>query len=137
LHYPTVFDTIRLMDDPRVLRIITVGLILAALAVVYFLFTGGFAVGKPKVSQKQVTVTPSPVAQATANPSATPSVVGQAQPTAIPSSTAIPTTAYDTLSNRSQGNVQNLPSTGFPVGLAIIFSTSAIVSGFGLRRFPK
>lgn len=106
------------MDDPRVLRIVTVGLILAALAVVYFLFTGGFSVSKSKVSQ-----TPTPSA-----------VLGQnTQPTPTPS----PVSAYNTIANRSQGNVQTLPKTGFPVEMAVVFSISAIVSGLSLRKFPK
>lgn len=124
------------MDDPRVLRIITVGLILAALAVVYFLFTGGFSVNKPKVNQNQTAkVSPSPTSRPTtaATPSATPSVVGQALPTAVPT----PASAYDTITNRSQENVQNLPNTGFPGGLVVVFSISALVAGYSLRRFPR
>lgn len=120
------------MDDPRVLRIITVGLVLAALAVVYFLFTGGFSLGKPRVNQSQTNkVTQSPTPTPTATPGATPSVAGQTLPSPTPSS------AYNALANRAQGNVQTLPRTGFPAGLAVVFSASAIVSGFSLRKFPK
>lgn len=94
------------MDDPRVLRILTIGLVLASLAVGYFLLTGGLGVKSKKV-QTQTTqleeVVESPAPEQTV----------------------------------TQSNVQVLPSTGFPVGLAIIFSVSAIVSGWGLRQFPK
>lgn len=116
------------MDDPRILRIITVGLILAALAVVYFLFTGGFSV-KSKVSQTaKITQTPSPAP--TSNPSSSPSVVGQlTQPTPTPPS------AYNTIARRNQPVVQALPRTGFPAGIAMVFSISAIVSGLSLRKF--
>lgn len=128
------------MDDPRVLRIITVGLILAALAVVYFLFTGAFSGSKTKVSQNQTTSkstpTPSPVVSATPEPS--PSVIGQAQPTPVPTATSsIPPAAARALNNKGGTSLQSLPNTGFPGGLAIIFSASAVAFGFGLRRFPK
>jgi len=32
---------------------------------------------------------------------------------------------------------QTLPATGFPVGLFAIFSASAAIAGYGLRKFPK
>lgn len=31
----------------------------------------------------------------------------------------------------------NLPKTGFPVGLFVIFSASAALAGWGLRKFPN
>lgn len=120
------------MDDPRVLRIITVGLVLAALAVVYFLLTEGLSVGKPKVNQTQTNKTvQSPTPSAVASPSATPSVVGQNTPTPTPAS------AYNTIANRTKGGVETLPRTGFPVGMFVVFSISAVVSGYALRKFPK
>lgn len=106
------------MNDPRVLRIITVGLVLAAIAVGYFLLTGGLS-PKPKKVQTQTTQvykTESPT------PSESPvlSVQSSPAPTNVPS-------AY---------NVQTLPATGFPVGLAFVFSVSAIISGWSLRKYP-
>ena len=131
------------MDDPRILRIITVGLILAALAVVYFLFTGGFSVGKPKVSQNQtakVSPSPTPVITASPNPSATPAVVNQALPTAVPTATAEPvstTGSGGAIASTGAGNsLGALPRTGFPIVLAIVFSFSAVAVGLGLRKFP-
>lgn len=127
------------MDDPRILRIITVGLILAALAVVYFLFTGGFSVGKPKVSQNQtakVSPSPTPVITATPNPSATPAVVNQALPTPIPTATAEPVGATAVASSGAGNSLGALPRTGFPVKLAAVFSLSAVAAGYGLRKFP-
>lgn len=115
------------MDDPRWLRFITIGLVLAALAVGYFLFSG-------RLSSDQTSGTQS---------SPAPTVLGQdiqASPgsaaTGSPSPT--PTSAYNTLVNRSQGvsGAQVLPRTGFPMGLAAVFSISALVAGWGLRRFP-
>lgn len=118
------------MDDPRWLRIIVVGLVLAILAVVYFLLTGGLGISKPKVqtqgnqTNKIVVVSPSP--------SAIPIVTMPPQPqkTATPS-------AYSQIASRTQAGTQTLPRTGFPVGLAVIFSASAVISGLALRKFPK
>lgn len=112
------------MDDPRLLRIITVGLVLAALAVGYFLLTGGFSVKSKKV-QSQVSQTavessaPSAVSGTSVQPSASPYL-----------------SAYDRLAARSQSNVQNLPNTGFQEGLAVVFSVGALVSGWSLRKYP-
>lgn len=112
------------MDDPRVLRIITVGLVLAALAVGYFLLTGGFAVKSKKVQNsvnKVVVESPSPS-----------SVAGvSVQPTAAPSQSA-----FDRIAARSQTNVSNLPKTGFPAGVAVVFSVGTLVSGWSLRKYP-
>lgn len=114
------------MDDPRLLRIITVGLVLASLAVGYFLLTGGLGV-KPKKVQTQPTqvnrIVESPI------PTAVPIATAQPQQTATPS-------AYSRIVDRNRSNVQILPNTGFPVGLAIVFSASAIISGWSLRKFP-
>lgn len=118
------------MDDPRVLRIITVGLVLAALAVVYFLLTGGIGVRSKKVQTQSNTeravlsTTPSPVSLVITSPS--PVVNQRPAPTATPSAT-----------QRTQNNVQTLPNTGFPIGLAIVFSASAIISGWSLRKYPN
>lgn len=105
------------MDDPRILRVITVGLVLASLAVGYFLLTGGLSPKKPKT-------------QSTPTPAALPVATIQPQQTATPS-------AYSRIAERSQEGVQTLPNTGFSVGLAVIFSVSAIVSGLSLRKFPN
>lgn len=113
------------MDEPRSLKIVTVGLILAALAVGYFLLTGGFSVSKPKKVKTQNTqiagvTSPSPAASPAAEP----------QPTASPSS------AYSRIAERTQSNIQTLPATGFPAGLTIVFSAGAIISGWSLRKYP-
>lgn len=110
------------MDDPRWLRMITIGLVLTALAVGYFLFTGGFKSNRTQKTSEVMQVSPTP----TQIPFAT----------IAPSQTAIPS-AYQQISQRAQGGVQNLPNTGFPVGLAVVFSISAIISGFSLRKFPQ
>ena len=110
------------MDDPRVLRIITVGLFLAALAVGYFLLTGGFNLKSKKVAT-------SIVEQASPVPSAVEGI--SVQPSSVPQS------AYNRIANRSQAGVKSLPKTGFPEELAFVFSISAMVSGWHLRKFSK
>ena len=105
------------MDDPRWLRQVTIALVLAALAVGYFLMTGKlFSPAKTQSQTSQV-----------ATSSAQPQVLGQ----------NTPPSAYERIANRTQSQTQSLPATGFPAGLAVLFSISAIISGFGLRRFPK
>lgn len=119
-----VSGSIPLMDDPRLLRIITIGLVLAALAVGYFLLTGGLTSRSKKVQTNQVNrVVESPV------PSPASGVSGSPQ-TATES-------AYSRILDRTQTGVRTLPDTGFPAGLAIVFSISAMISGLSLRKFPK
>lgn len=121
------------MEDPRWIRLVTIGLVLAAMAVGYFLLTGGLSGNKSKVAQTQTgKAVQSPSPRAVSAPAASPSVLVQATPTPNPS----PSSAYDLIVNRSQGNIQTLPKTGFPVGLVVIFSVSAIISGWSLRKYP-
>lgn len=115
------------MDDPKWLRLVTIGLVLAALAVGYFLFTGKFSGNVIKKGS-----------QANASPTAT-SVLGQSTqlspvPTFVPTQTP---SAYTNIVNRAQGGTQALPNTGFSVGLAVVFSASTMIIGWGLRKFPK
>lgn len=115
------------MDDPRVLRIITVGLVLASLAVGYFLLTGGLA---PKSKKVQTQTTPPTKIVESPTPLSTPVATVQPQSTATPS-------AYSRIVDRTQSGVRTLPATGFPVGLVVIFSVSAIISGWSLRKYPN
>lgn len=115
------------MDDPRILRVITVGLVLAVLAVVYFLFTGGFSVSKSKTTTSKATTQSETLGVASAPP------VASVQPK--PSAT--PTSAYNTIAARNQAGVQTLPATGFPIEVAVVFSAYAIGSGFYLRKYSK
>lgn len=109
------------MDNPGWLRFLTIGLVLAALAVGYFLLTGRLASNSATKTQ----------------PSPPPSVLGQnAQPTPSSSPSTTPASAYERIVDRSQSGTQTLPKTGFPLELAVAFSVSAIISGWGLRKFP-
>ncbi len=136
------------MDDPRVLRVITVGLILASIVVIYLLFTGGFAV-KSKVNNKQANnPTQNNNLSATPSPSSFPKVVGSSNtgtgviPTSTSTSTHTKTSSsYNTVASRSQtaapNSAQTLPDTGFPVDLALVFAAFTIISGITLRKLAK
>lgn len=115
------------MDDPRILRVITVGLVLAVLAVVYFLFTGGFSVSKTKTNQANNGVSSATLGVASATPAAT----------TQPKPSASPTSAYNTIAVRNQAGVQTLPKTGFPMEIAVVFSVYLTASGLYLRKYSK
>ena len=124
------------MENPRWLRFVIIGLVLAALAVGYFLFRGTFT------QKTAVTKAPAVSNQATLSESISvspkPSVIAQNAQVASPS----PKSAYDRIASRTTsqskgGAVTVLPKTGFPAGLSAIFSISVMITGWGLRRFPK
>ena len=121
------------MDDPRWLRLITIGLVLAALAVGYFLLAGGFSVGKSKIAQTSGTQQINKLQQ---SPLPKPNTI-PLPATASASDHQNASSAYTRIVNRTQATTQTLPKTGFPIGLAVIFSASAVVSGLGLRKFPN
>lgn len=106
------------MEDNRWLRLVIAGLILAAIAVGYLILTNRFN-SAPKNSQQ----TAKQVQQASPTPTPTPS----------PSSLGASTSAD--VANPS--GATTLPNTGFPAGLAAVFSLSALVSGYFLRKYPK
>ncbi len=117
------------MDDPKWLRFLTIGLVLAAVAVGYFLLTGRLA------SNSTTKTTPQSTGNVGIGVTARPSVLGQnAQATPTPTPTSA--SAYSQIVNRNQQNVQTLPATGFPVELAAVISVSVMLTGWGLRRFP-
>lgn len=116
------------MEDPRWVRIIAVGLVLAALAIGYFLLSGSFVKTKPKSEVLNKVVVETPVA---------------ATPKPATASAYVPTrreesSAYTRILNRTQAQsgVTTLPRTGFPAALVAVFSVSAVISGWGLRKFP-
>lgn len=121
------------MDDPKWLRIIIVGLVLAALAIGYYLLSGAFSLGKSNKSQTKVNTTMqnSPAPNVAGN---NPSVIPSASPDTIPSSA--PQSAYQRIVERNQTQVQALPKTGLPTGFLGLLSISIMVTGLGLRKFP-
>lgn len=107
-----VSDIFRIMDDPRWLKLITIGLVLASLAVGYFLFSGRLSSTQP---------TPSP------------SILGEnIKSSPVPA----PASAYERIVNRTRDGVQVLPRTGSPLALLGIISAGVMISGLGLRKFP-
>lgn len=101
------------MDDPRWLRLVTIGLVLAAIAVGYFLVTSKIpaSTSSPKILGQDA----SPI------------------PVASPGSKS----AYSRIAERTtKGGVQTLPNTGFPIGLLGVFSAGVMIAGWGLRKFP-
>lgn len=129
------------MEDPKWLKLVTIGLVLAALAVGYFLLNGKFYSNKQKTNTQisQTVVTPSPIATAKSSPA----IVAQNKSvTAVASvsPSASPLSAYNRIVNRTQTNnqtTQALPNTGFPVGVALALSISTIITGWGLHKFPR
>lgn len=138
------------MEDPRWLRLITIGLVLAALAVGYFLLSGRFS-PKPanRTAAPVVSMTPP---GGTSAPSVT-GVLGQNNQAGSRSAGVVsvspspsPASAYNRIVSRTQTTQtqgtqtkggQTLPKTGFPIELATVLSLSALISGWGLRRFPN
>ena len=118
------------MEDPRWLRLMTIGLVLAAIAVGYFLFTGRFSSNTSKSGTQVSQASPSPI------PATSPSVLGENRASASPS----PVSAYDRIAQRTTKGgqpVQTLPNTGLPLGLLVIFSASGVIIGWGLQKFPR
>jgi len=105
------------------LRLITIGLVLAALVVGYLLISGRFASDRSVKPQTQEEKQVEGVTQATPSATAEP-----AQPSP---------NAYTRIVERNKSGAQTLPNTGSPILLISIFSLSAIVSGWGLRKFPN
>lgn len=100
------------MESDGRLKLIIVGLVLAAFAIGYFVIAQGVQKSKNSSDTVQVSSAPLPVS----SPSPTPSTVpGQ----------------------NNLEEVPTLPKTGFPLPLVGAFATSAIISGWFLRRFPK
>lgn len=112
------------MDNPRWLRLITIGLVLAAVAVGYFLFTGRFS--SNNLSKTTQISQSSPSATLSASPSATPT------PTSA--------SAFNRIAERTANGgqpVNTLPRTGFPGSLTAVLAISTMIAGWGLRRFPR
>ena len=123
------------MDDPRLLRIILFGLVLAALTVGYLIFTGRFVRSQQIKTQTQVAIsTPTPTITTLVNRLAVNST-----PSPVPSASGrqIASSAYTRIVDRTQNKVTTLPKTGLPAVLLSVVSLSAIISGWFLRKFPE
>ena len=103
------------MDNPKWLRLITVGLMLSAVVVIYLLFTGTFIGEK----NKKVSIQTGQVNGVKATP------------------TPAPVTAYNKIAERTQASVETLPNTGFPIELLGLVSIGIATTGWGLRKYPN
>lgn len=115
------------MEDPRWLRLVTVGLVLAALAVGYFLLTGRFnTANQAKPANRGISVSPSPVSQAipTGSPEAT-GGPGSVNPSPTPAATP-----------DSRRNLTILPATGYMQAILGLIAAGVMISGWGLRKYP-
>ena len=130
------------MENSRWLTILLIGLVLAGLVVGYFLLRNTFSPKpQPQVQQATQTVQASP-------PKQTPSdfVLGQNVNSPAPvSNTTLntvsqpsptPASAFARIAQRTQAETNTLPATGFQVALLGIFSASAIIIGWKLRKYP-
>lgn len=130
------------MESPNWLRLITVGLVLAAIALGYFLISNRFVSTKTTKTQKTTTQVVEETAQPSEVPGSVvvqPSVVPSSSPTSSPRATAKPTNppAYTQIADRAaKGGLQTLPKTGAPLFFIGVGSLSAIIAGLGLRKFP-
>lgn len=123
------------MDDPKWLKLVVIGLVLAALATGYFLLSGRLTSNQAAKPGTQVSKN---IPMATPVASASPTVLGQnAQGSPAPISSSAPVSAYNALVNRNGGGVQNLPNTGSPVVLISALAVSTMLVGWGLRRYPR
>lgn len=129
------------MEDPRLLRIILFGLVLAALTIGYLIFSGRFLKTNQIVTQNktvlQASIEPSPRILDTTFSSPSPSV--DPKKTTIkntPDVTPTPS-AYETITKRTDQRITTLPKTGMPTVLIGTGFLSAIISGWFLRKYPE
>lgn len=125
------------MDTTSRVKLIIIGLVLAAIVVGYFILAQRFEGTKVSTNQNQAVTQQTPRASASSGavtlssptPIGTPSVLGQNNRTSAPMA--------QSNQSASNQNLSNLPNTGIPASLAAIFSVSAVVSGYFLRKFPN
>lgn len=117
------------MESTSRIKLIIIGLVLAAIVVGYFILAQRFQGNKTATTQNtnlsQRTPLPtSPTNRAAlSSPSASPVMLGQGS------------SSGQSGTNRS--NIQTLPRTGVPAGLIAVFGVSAAISGYFLRKFPQ
>ncbi len=110
------------MDDSSRLKLIILGLVLAAIAGGYLFFSGRFA---SKTNNKIVQATPAPSMPPLVFTTPTPT------PRALVQASTLP------VSGVSGTNVNNLPKTGIPMDLLGSIGAAGIVIGYALKRFSK
>lgn len=123
------------MEENNRLKLLIIGLVLAAIVVGYFILAQRFE--GDKIQTQQATNEQSGIMTAQdqgTTPTRNPSVLGQNS-----NQTTLDRMEQSQKAGNSgtSGNVQTLPNTGLPSALAAVFATSAIISGWFLRRFPQ
>ncbi len=118
------------MEDQRWLRFVTIGLVLAAVAVGYLLVSQRFAGTKVADSNSGVLSTS---ASSTPKP-----IIAITTPVPVASAPSVPASqsAYQAVANRTKDGTQTLPSTGFPIFLVGIISIGILSVGWGLKQYP-
>lgn len=116
-----------MLDGDNRIRLIIAGLVLAAIAVGYMIFSQRFSSNNTQVANN----TNKPVTQITPTPTLT--VIPTPTPATLEQSSSYPSTTKGGLPNTG---ISSLPQTGFPAGLLAIFSASAGIIGWSLRKYP-
>lgn len=119
------------MEDTGRLKLIIVGLLLAAIAGGYLFFSGKIAnktvtgnqtAGNKTTLVKQISPSPTPIL-IILSPNPTPATLG------------VTTTTKG--GQPVDSSIKTLPSTGAPLGLIAIASATASMAGWFLRKFPN
>lgn len=113
------------MEDQKWLRLVTIGLVLAAIAVGYFLIAQRFSSSKVSQAQPSVLSTTSSTPQPIVSMSPLPSVPQSSQ------------SAFQKVAERNQASVKTLPATGFPYFMSGVFALGLLFAGWGLRKYPN
>ncbi len=111
------------MDQPKWLKLSALGLFVLLLGLTYFVIVGRFSANK-----QEVVPTPSSLPEGS---------VKVVAPSSAPIPTPTPKSAYQTLNDRNQTKVDELPNTGFPTEVFGILSLALTLTGWGLRKFPS
>ena len=137
------------MDSTSRVKLIIIGLVLAAIVVGYFILAQRFQTNRTSPAQvktadqsaqaavqptsRTVISVPSPSATAVSTSTARPGAVAQ-----VPGSLGVsPSPAAQANQGNSGGDLASLPRTGVPGALVAVLAVSAVVSGWFLRRYPQ
>ena len=107
------------MEADTRIKLIIIGLVLAAIVVGYFILSNRFRVGSGTVSP-----TPSPI-------------VTIPSPSPLPTDVSLSSPLPNTVSGTTKGGVENLPKTGFPLPLATAATMSVMLIGWHLRKYQN
>lgn len=116
-----------MMEDESRIKLIIIGFLLAAIVVGYFLLSNRF--NRSQVSPQTTTPIPEAVIKTSPTPPPSPSplrIISSPQPVATRSG----------LTTKG-GLTTSLPKTAFESSLLGLFSISAIIAGWFLRKYPQ